>query len=316
MPKVSVIVPVFNVEQYIERCARSLFEQTLDDIEYIFVDDCTQDQSIDVLVDVLSDYPNRKQQVKIIHHQQNKGLPIARKTGLSVAKGDFIIHCDSDDWVDLQMYSSMYEKAIKENADIVVCDYSVHDGLNLIKSVQGCHSIDINRFKENLLFQKDCWAVWNKMFRRTVYNDVMIFPEKNMGEDMAIVSQLILNCNRLVYIPFSFYFYYVNPESITKKLSIQTILNNFEAIKSNTDIVLCCYKDRSNPCLNSGLLYLKYNVKAHLFPIVHIKEYRSLFINTYPGIIWKMILDFRFPKKCVFKYVLSLLGFYLRKIDR
>ena len=99
MPKVSVIVPVYGVEKYIERCARSLFEQTLDDMEFIFVDDCTKDESIEVLKRVIDLYPVRKDQVKIIHHAVNKGLSRARETGVNAATGDYIGHCDSDDWV-------------------------------------------------------------------------------------------------------------------------------------------------------------------------------------------------------------------------
>ena len=78
MPKVSVIVTVYGVERYIERCARSLFEQTLDDMEYIFVDDCSKDSSISVLENVITQYPLRKGQVRIVHHEQNKGVSRAR----------------------------------------------------------------------------------------------------------------------------------------------------------------------------------------------------------------------------------------------
>ena len=122
MPKVSVIVPVYGVEKYIERCDRSLFEQTLEDIEFIFVDDCTPDKSIEILKNVLEDYPLRKKQVLIISHEKNMGLPIARQSGLKVASGDYIIHCDSDDWVDTTMYEKMYNKAIEDGSDVVVCD--------------------------------------------------------------------------------------------------------------------------------------------------------------------------------------------------
>ena len=103
MPKVSVIVPIYKVEPFIERCARSLFEQTLDDIEYIFVNDCTPDKSMEVLSRVLEDYPGRKEQVRIITMPVNSGLPKVRRAGLEVASGDYIIHCDSDDWVDRTM---------------------------------------------------------------------------------------------------------------------------------------------------------------------------------------------------------------------
>ena len=119
--KVSVIIPVYNVEQYIERCARSLFEQTLDDIEYIFVNDCTPDKSMEVLARVLDDYPARKRQVSIINMPVNGGLPKVRRAGVEAATGDYIIHCDSDDWVDVTMYEKMWKKAVEGEYDMVLC---------------------------------------------------------------------------------------------------------------------------------------------------------------------------------------------------
>ena len=111
--KVSVCIPVYGVEKYIEKCARSLFEQTMQDgIEFIFVNDCTKDRSIEILEQVLAEYPHRKEQTRIIHHEKNRGLVAARNTGLAYASGEYIIHCDSDDWVELDMYEKMYKKAI------------------------------------------------------------------------------------------------------------------------------------------------------------------------------------------------------------
>lgn len=110
-PKISVIVPIWGVEKYIAKCARSLFESSFDDIEYIFVDDCTPDKSIDVLMAVMEEYPHRKSKSMIIRHENNKGLPQARKTGFEASHGQWITYCDSDDWVAPDMYFKMLEKA-------------------------------------------------------------------------------------------------------------------------------------------------------------------------------------------------------------
>lgn len=112
-PKVSVIIPVYNVEPHIERCARSLFEQTLEEIEYIFVNDCTPDASMRILQNVLENYAQRKNQIIIINQPYNMGAAKAREIGIKAASGEYIIHCDSDDWVDKEMYRTMYEKAVK-----------------------------------------------------------------------------------------------------------------------------------------------------------------------------------------------------------
>lgn len=95
-PLVSVIVPVYNVAPYIERCAKSLFEQTLKDIEIIFVDDCSSDNSIELVKNLASNYPDRLAQIKYVRHERNRGLAQARKTGLDIATGEYVAHCDSD----------------------------------------------------------------------------------------------------------------------------------------------------------------------------------------------------------------------------
>lgn len=123
MPKISIIILLYDVANYIERCARSLFEQTLDDMEFIFVDDASPDDSIQILQETLSHYPQRKSQVHIIYHDSNLGLTAARNSGLEMATIDFIANCDSDDYISCNMYKSLYEKAIQEKADVVYCDF-------------------------------------------------------------------------------------------------------------------------------------------------------------------------------------------------
>lgn len=114
MPKVSVCVPIYCVEKYIEQCARSLFEQTLNDIEFVFVDDCSPDKSVDVLERIIKDYPQRLEQIKLIRHEKNQGHCGVFKTLLTNASGKYVITCDSDDWVELDMYEKMYQKQKKQ----------------------------------------------------------------------------------------------------------------------------------------------------------------------------------------------------------
>ena len=121
MPKISVIVPMYNVEQYIERCATSLLEQTLDDIEYIFISDKSPDNSIGVLKKVLERFPSKAGFVRIVERPTNGGIAAVRRDGILLATGDFVIHCDADDWVDTNLYEKMYTEAIRTKADVVIC---------------------------------------------------------------------------------------------------------------------------------------------------------------------------------------------------
>ena len=139
MPKVSVIIPVYGVERYVGRCARSLFGQTMADLEFIFVDDCTPDDSIAVLLKTLDDYPDRKHQVRVIRHDRNQGVAAARTTGMKAMTGEYMIHCDPDDWIEPDMYERMYDAARTHDADVVTCRY-YEDGVSA-SSVKGfCHS--------------------------------------------------------------------------------------------------------------------------------------------------------------------------------
>ena len=99
---VSILVPVFNVEGYIERCARSLFEQTYSNLEFVFVDDCSPDDSMKILGRIVEDYPIRKDAVRIIRHDHNRGLAASRNTALDNASGFFVCTVDSDDWHNRQ----------------------------------------------------------------------------------------------------------------------------------------------------------------------------------------------------------------------
>ena len=122
--KVSILIPVYGVEQYIAECARSLFSQTYRDLEFNFVDDCSPDNSISVLKKVLEDYPDRANQVHIIRHESNKGLGATRHTAFTHATGDAILHVDSDDVVPKNAVSLLVDEMQKARYDIVSGAYA------------------------------------------------------------------------------------------------------------------------------------------------------------------------------------------------
>ena len=223
--KVSVCIPVYGVEKYIERCARSLFEQTMKDgIEFIFVDDCTTDKSIEVLEKVLEEYPERKEQVKIIRHEVNKGQSGARNTALQHASGDYIIHCDSDDWVDFDLYKIMYEKAISEQADVVMCPFAVEARNTFFVNI---NAISISDLLDNYFFKNGFNALWNKMFHRSLaLRTEMILPDNiTVAEDLLMVTQMLLHSEKLAVCNGVFYHYYQNPASVTHNYSRKTFEN-------------------------------------------------------------------------------------------
>lgn len=207
MIKVSVIVPIYNVSRFIERCAESLMQQTLDGVEYIFVNDATPDDSIALLRGVLERYPSRAAQVKVIEHAQNKGLPAARNTGLAVATGEYVFHCDSDDYVEPDMLEQLYNAAKEKGADIVWCDWFLTFAQNERYMTQPSFDKPMEALKA-MLSGGMKYNVWNKLVRRSLYVDNGIeFPAGyGMGEDMTMML-LFAHAKCVAYVPKAFYHY-------------------------------------------------------------------------------------------------------------
>lgn len=209
MPKVSVIIPVYNASAYIERCVRSLFEQTLDDIEYIFINDCSPDDSIDILNRVLADYPKRKVQTRIFEMSTNSRQAAVRRAGIKLASGEYIIHCDSDDWVDTHLYERMYKEAIRSNADIVICpvrnEYKSGGKTKVLPYLpNSCQEVLENWFHNSIAM-----FTVNKLVKGTVYkeNDLLPFDGINMWEDNGLFLRTFYYAKGLSTIDDAVYHY-------------------------------------------------------------------------------------------------------------
>lgn len=205
-PKISIIIPVYNVEQYIEKCLHSLFSQTLNDLEYIFVNDCTPDRSIDILQRVLLKYPNRKSQVILINRTQNGGQVAARTDGMKVATGEFMIHCDPDDWIEPDMYEIMYKTAKDNCADVVICDaishFPDHDEQMIWDDL--CDADDWLKHRMDIW-----WGLWNRLVRTSIIkdNNIYPFPDINLTEDMNIMMRVYYYAKKFANVHRCLYHY-------------------------------------------------------------------------------------------------------------
>lgn len=314
MPKVSVIIPVYGVEKYIERCARSLFEQTLNNIEYIFVDDCTPDRSMEILESIIEKYRLRfaeeKKVVRIERMPTNSGLPAVRRHGVQLATGDYIIHCDSDDWVDVDMCRVMYEKAEEGNYDMVVCDYFESDGINKrsnIDFVNPCRDL----LFYDVLTRKTSPMVWNKMIRRTIYKNRIEFPQYNMGEDHALLIQLAFYCKSIAKVDLPLYCYYHNSQSITKLATKEGILKRFTHSIGNAETILRFMKSNGlDKKYSNELTRLLLHKKNLIRPLISEKEYYNLWINTFKEINSKILFNSCVTLAEKIKFILSYLKLY------
>ena len=226
-PKVSILVPIYNVEAFIERCAVSLFEQTFEDIEYIFVNDCTPDNSIEVLKKVIEKYPNRNSHIKIIHHKTNRGLAGARNTGIQNATGDYILHIDSDDYIDLATVSLLYNSALTNDSDMVICDY-ILEWKNQKKHIVQSWDESNTEFIKKILAVDAMPCVWNKLIRRSIYisNDISAIEGVNLGEDLSVLPKLLYFAKKINKVDKNLIHYMqINPNSYTKNYNIKNIQN-------------------------------------------------------------------------------------------
>ena len=204
MVKVSVIVPFYGVEKYIEKCARSLMEQTYPNIEFIFVDDGCRDGSAAVLDSVLKNYPERD--VKIIK-KENGGLPQARLTGLKASSGEYVLHVDSDDFVEKDMVEALVGKAVETGADVVYCDFSVDkpDGSSKIKEDKLYASG--KDYSYDMLCYKAWGYVWNKLTRRSLFTEDLFYPTIGMHEDMVLMCQVLPKAKVIAKVDRALYHY-------------------------------------------------------------------------------------------------------------
>lgn len=313
--KVSVIIPVYGVEKYIERCARSLFEQTLKEIEFIFVNDCTCDNSIVILQAIIEEYPIRKSNVHIINHDHNMGLPLARQTGLRFAKGDYIAHCDSDDWVDKRMYELMYEEGEKKGADIIICDYFRSDGINSTIHTEK-HSEKNTDLVLNMMYERESWAVWDKLVRKEIYdNPLFLFPKDSMGEDMVLSIQVALYSKKIGSVNTPLYYYFVNSDSMSRQKSLSKRIRLFEEACRNVEIVENRVLALNEKYYDDGIVYLKSLQRNLLLPVIKYTAVAEMWKKRFPKLGRKVIFSFHIPirHKLRMIYTYFLICFYRNK---
>ena len=277
--KISVIVPIYKVEPFIARCAKSLMEQTLTDVEYIFVDDASPDGSIAMLLKVLADYPKRSNHVKILTHTENKGLPAARNTGLAVAQGEYIFHCDSDDFVEPDMLDQLYRKATDIDADIVWCDWWLSFAKNERYMKQPEFHTPIDALK-GMLSGVMKFNVWNKLIRRSLYVENKIeFPAGyGMGEDMTIM-RLFARASKVAYLPKAFYHYVqLNTGAFSKTYSNR----HLEELQYNVSLLLNDLQGMFGEQLKKEMAFFQLDVKFPFLITDDFSKYK-LWQSWYPN---------------------------------
>lgn len=207
-PLVSICVPVFNVATYIERCALSLFEQSYTNIEYIFVDDCSTDNSIALLNNIIAQYPNRKDQVSILSHKANRGCAASRNTAIQNSTGEYVITVDADDWLALETVERCVAEVNKEGVDLIR-----FGGYNVYRDRK--EAIDYVAYQDKEVWLQEClrrkasFRVAFGFYRKTLFTEhnIACYEPFDMGEDYVVFPRLLYYAQRPMVLAERFYFY-------------------------------------------------------------------------------------------------------------
>lgn len=218
---ISVIVPIYGVEKYIEKCLRSLFTQTkTDGVEFILVNDATKDRSMELAREVIRDFSELT--IKIVEHAENQNLAASRQSGIDIATGDYLAQIDSDDSCEPTMLERMYAKALQTNADVVICNYNVTDGVSgYIRECKGVERGGVEGFRD---FFKDGGVntqVWNKLARRSLIEDNLIKNDlkADVCQDVLWLVPIFYFAQRIAYVDEPLINYFVRSDSLSAELN-------------------------------------------------------------------------------------------------
>jgi glycosyltransferase involved in cell wall biosynthesis len=227
-PKVSIVIPVYKAERYLRKCVESVLAQTFTDFECILVDDKSPDSS----GAICEEYAAKDDRVRVIRNRSNQGASLARKTGLSAAKGEYVQFADSDDYLEPTMIEKLYRRAIQESADMVYCDYIEHnnngqilrkleyaDRLDRIRRlIDGSHPLHV--------------YLWNKLVKKEIY-DRVDFPGDLCGhEDVYIMAQAHYFSQKALYLNEPCYHYNrQNTSSMTNNVNLALRLDMYNNLR-------------------------------------------------------------------------------------
>jgi len=303
IPKVSIILPCYNVEKYLDRCMNSIVNQTLKELEIILVDD----KSPDSTPTKCDEWANKDSRIKVIHKTQNEGLGYARNTGLEQATGEYVAFVDSDDFVSLNMYESLYNCAVIEQADVVYSNsifykddkhqsvrYDVHEDIHII----GRNEVDeflldmvgpVPSYPHNVKYMM---SVWHAVYRKKILEDYSIrfVSERQLiSEDLIFDIDYLCHCNKIIYLKEAHYYYCDNGASLSRKVDT----TRYERIKK----WLIAVEDRLQklfPAEKYMLHYQRQQIHVFLYSLsqaINIKEMGMTFEEVMNDPFWEDLLQ-------------------------
>ncbi|MDO5571651.1 MAG: glycosyltransferase family 2 protein [Bacteroidales bacterium] len=272
MVRVSILVPIYNVERYLERCLISIFEQTYKNIQYVFVNDCSTDNSESILTSVIKKYPERNNDITIISHSSNKGLASSRKDALRNVTGDYFINVDSDDYIAGNAVEIIANKVDATPSDIIVFNgYEVIE--NKLKILSSGYIPNKKKYLRKIILNQASPSFCLKAFNTEFFNKSNILPIDGVdnGEDFSTVTPLVYLANKIDYIDEGLYYYNRdNSDSYTQSLNKSGINQLFMAAKAVEVFLKERSTDENIDILIAGM---KIRIKNYLYRCENISLY-------------------------------------------
>lgn len=275
---VSILMPIYKVEQYLAKTLDSIFTQTYSNIEYVFVNDCSPDNSLRVLEDTIAKYGIDRDRYIIVNHQQNEGIAVSRTDCIANAKGEYIFFVDSDDWIEKDAVEQMVAATKDGNVDIVGCDF-IKDYIS--SNTKYFHEEYGKTCRENLLkcLNYEIGTVlWKLLIRRSLFDNFKITPHIDIVEDYIMSVKLYFYANSFVAIPKAFYHYVQYNQA---RVSLQTLWSVNMHIKGVQEVEHFCRENGLyDGYVHHKLLLRKFNIKSNFVLnklLLNSKSYRKTF---------------------------------------
>lgn len=304
--RVSILMPIYKVEQFLEKTLDSIFTQTYSNLDYVFVNDCSPDNSLQVLIDTIKKHGIEKERYTIINHENNEGIAVSRTDCIANAKGDYIFFVDSDDWIEKDAVEQMVAATQSGTIDVVGCDF-MKDFLSGKTTYH--HENYADSCSENMyrcLNYEIATVLWKLLIRRSLFDNFTITPHVDIVEDYIMSVKLYYYATSFVHLPKAFYHYVQYNQA---RVSLQTLWSVNMHIKGVEEVEkFCREKGLFTDNVEHKLLLRKFNIKSN-FLTKQLLDYQS-YKQTFPEAkgIWREI---NYSRKERLKFWLAEHGFYL-----
>lgn len=253
---ISIIIPIYNVEEYLEDCIESVIQQTYKNLEIILVDDGSTDNCLNIC----NKYKKKDNRIKIIH-KENAGLSDARNVGIEFSTGQYIAFVDSDDFIEIDMYEILYQDLKDNRADIIGCDYYIYNTLKFSKSDIITKEKKIMSTEEALIEMSKLRGfgviACNKLYKRQIFDEIR-FPIGKTSEDWFIMYKILDKAKKIVYNPIAKYYYRQRADSITKSNKI-----NWMGLEAATEVLEFSKRKYPNAVVSARFAYINANLEIY-----------------------------------------------------